>query len=185
MRWTIFILVGLVPILAASLFYGWIEGGANMVEMLVLPLTSEDPSSGGALWLGAPIVAICLLTLGIVMVAVPLAASALTASIAGWGLRQSHRQPFPKRAVAPMVALCAMVTTGFLLLATQAGHDHWLPDRPDNRPKTPALILALVAGSNAGLGALAAAMILCAIGSRASPKPPELTKPETKTHKET
>jgi hypothetical protein len=168
MKTTILFLLSMIPVMATAALYGWFESCANMIEMLLLPFTPAGKTAGGALAFGGPFLVLFIALSAGVFIAAPLVASIIAASLGGWGLRQSRRSVSTRSALLT-VALAASCTIAFVLVAGQS--DDWIPDRPANRPKTPAAVLACVAGGNAALSSFAATLVLRRITSKRKPPP--------------
>jgi hypothetical protein len=158
----------LISLVATLTGYGVLESGANMVEMLLSPFTSADPSSGGALWLGGPFL-VLFIGVGVVrFVGVPLVASSLAACLGGWGLRRSKRL-ISRRSGWVCSVLAAACATALVLGVIQ--RDVIPVDRPQMKPKTPAGLLACVAGANAALSVSVGILVLRRITDRLSSNP--------------
>jgi hypothetical protein len=158
----------LISLLATLTGYGLLESGANMVEMLLSPFTSADPSAGGALWLGGPFLVLFIGVGAVMFVGVPLAASTLAACLGGWGLRQSNRS-ISSRSGWVCSGLAAACVTAFVLGVLQ--RDVIPTDRPQIRPKTPAGLLACLAGANAALTVFVGTLVLRRMTARVSSNP--------------
>ena len=162
---TILFLLSMIPVVATAALYGWLESCANMVEMLLFPFTPAGRTAGGALAFGGPFLVLFIALGAAVFIAVPLVASIIAACLGGWGLRQSGRS-VSLHAALLTIALATSYTIAFVLVASESD---WLPDRPANRPKTPAAVFACVAGGNAALSSFAATFVLRRITSKRKP----------------
>ena len=173
MKTTILFLLVLIPLAATAALYDTLESCANMVEILLLPFTAEGKTAAGALVFGGPFLILFIAVFVAEFIAVPLAASALAACLGGWGLRQSGRS-VSERSALFSIALAAAFTIAFVLVASQ--RDGLIPlSRPPKKPKTPAAVLACLAGGNAALSLFVATRILRRITSNRQPPPiPEL-----------
>src|SRR5262245_65821782 len=119
--------------------------------MLLVPFTPAGRTSGGALVFGGPFLVLFIGASAVMFVAVPLAASTLAAGLGGWGLSQSNRSISRRWGwISPLLAgACA---TALVLGVIQR---NVIPvDRPQMKPKTPAGLLACLAGANATLSVL-------------------------------
>src|SRR5262245_30877372 len=122
----------MIPVVATAALYGWLESCANMIDMLLLPLTPAGRTAGGALAFGAPFLVLFIALGAAVFIFVPLVASIIAACLGGWGLRQSGRS-VSSRAALLTISLATFYTIALVLVASERD---WLPDRPANRPKT-------------------------------------------------
>ena len=167
MKITILSLLTLVLLVAIAVVYGALESGANLVEALLLPFT--DHTATGALVFGGPFIVLFIAALTVQFVGVPLIASSIAACLGGWALRQS-RKSISKRSARLCISLAAVCAIVFVLVASQ--RDGFLPvSRPPQKPKTPAIVLACVAGANAALSMLAGTLILRRITFCGQPPP--------------
>lgn len=147
----------LISLIATVTGYGVLESGANMVEILLSPFTSADPSAGGALWLGGPFLVLFIGASAVKFVGVPLVVSTLAAGLGGWGLRQS-KGSISSRLRWICSALAAACATALVLGVLQ--RDVIPVDRPQMKPKTPAGLLACLAGANAALSVFVGTFVL-------------------------
>jgi len=147
----------LISLIATATGYGVLESGANMVEMLLSPFTSADPSAGGALWLGSPFLILFILAGAVRFIGVPLVASALAAFLGGWCLRQS-KHSISSRTGWICSALAAACALALVLVVIQP--DVLPLDRPQIRPKIPAVLLACLAGANAAWSGFIGTLVL-------------------------
>jgi len=107
-------------------------------------------------------------------VGVPLAASTLAACLGGWGLRQSNRS-ISRRSGWISSALAGACATALVLGVIQR---NLIPaDRPQMKPKTPAPLLACLAGANASLTVLVGSLVLRGMTARLSSNPSPKSTP--------
>ena len=158
----------LISLVATLRGYGCLESGANMVEMLLVPFTPAGRTSGGALVFGGPFLVLFIGASVLMFVGVPLVATAVAGCLGGWGLRQSNRS-VSRRSVWICSALACACATALVLGVIQR---NVIPvDRPQTKPKTPAGLLAGLAGANAALSVLLGTLLLRGMSVRASSKP--------------
>ncbi len=142
-----------------------------MLEMLLEPFFTADPTDGGALWLGGPFLVLFLIAGALWFIGVPLAASAVAGCLGGWGLRQSKRS-ISKRTGWICSALAAVCATAMVVGLIQP--DVFPTDRPRMKPKTPPSVLAALAGANAALCVFVGTVVLRRMTFRVALRPPPL-----------
>ena len=163
MKTTILVLLALIPVAATAGLYGFLESCANMVEMLLIPFTT-DKTAGGALAIGGPFVVLFIALGAGVFILVPLFASIAGACLGGWALWRSGNQ-VPRRSAWRAIVLPAFLMIAFVWIASQYDSP-MLVSRPKQKPKTPEAVLACLAGGNVALSLFVATMILCRITSK-------------------
>src|SRR5262245_17090849 len=158
----------LISLVATFKGYGLLESGANMAEMLLFPFTAAGRTSGGALVIGGPFLVLFIAASALLFVGVPLVASTLAACLGGWGLRQSNRS-IRWRPVWPSPALAGACATALVLGVIQR---NVIPvDRPQMKPKTPAGLLACLAGANSAVSVFVGTLVLRGMTARSSSNP--------------
>ena len=168
MKITILSLLTLIPLVAIAAVYDALESGANLVEALLLPFTT-DKTATGALVFGGPFIVLFIAALVVQFVGVPLIASSIAACLGGWALRQA-RKSISKRSARLCISLAAVCAIVFVLVASQ--RDGFLSvSRPAQKAKTPAIVLACVAGANAAFSMVAGTFILRHITFYGQPTP--------------
>jgi hypothetical protein len=165
---TILSLLTLIPLVAIAAVYDALESGANLIEALLLPFAT-DQTATGALVFGGPFIVLFIAALVVQFVGVPLIASSIAAYLGGWALRQS-RKCISKRSARLCICLATVCAIVFVLVASQ--RDGFLPvSRPPQKPKTPAIVLACVAGANAAFSMFVGTFILRRITFYGEPPP--------------
>jgi len=164
----------LISLAATVRTYSFLEDVTNMSEMLVSPFFTADPSDGGALWLGGPILVIVIVAGTVWFLGMPLAALAVVGYLGGWGLRQSKRS-ISKRTGWICSALAAVCSTAMVVGLIQT--DVFPTGRPRMKPKTPPSFLAGLAGANAALSVFIGTLALRRMASRVTSKPPPIPSP--------
>ncbi len=136
------------------MLYGFLESGANMVEMLL----GTDGAVGTAGVFGGLFLVLFILVTAGVFVSVPLVVSCAVAGVGGWTLRKL-RHCVPERSGLVATVLAALLTITFVLAANR--FDGLIPvSRPAERPGTPPAVLACLAGANAALSLFLATRLL-------------------------
>jgi hypothetical protein len=170
-RTTILSLLILISLAATVQAYSFIESAANMIEMLLSPFFTSDPTDGGAHWLGGPFLVLFIIVGAARFIGVPLVASAVAGGLGGWGLRQSKRS-LSRRAGWICSAFAAVCATALVIAIIQP--DVFVTDRPRMKPKTPRSILAGLAGANAALCVFVGTVVLRRAALRGPSRPPPL-----------
>src|SRR5262245_4294711 len=139
-----------------------------MAEMLLLPFTAAGRTSGGALVFGGPFLVLFIGASVVMFAVVPLVATARAGCLGGWGLRQSNRS-ISRRAGWISSALAGACATALVFGVIQR---NVIPvDRPQMKPKTPAGLLACLAGANSALSVLVGTLLLRGMSARSSSNP--------------
>jgi hypothetical protein len=171
---TILSLLTLIPLVAIASVYDALESGANLVEALLLPFTT-DQTATGALVFGGPFIVLFIAALVVQFVGAPLIASSIAACLGGWALRQCHKS-ISKRSARLCISLAAVCAIVLVLAASQRGG--FLPvSRPLQKPRTPAIVLACVAGANAAFSMFVGTFILRRITFYGQPPPTPKSHP--------
>jgi hypothetical protein len=168
MRTIILFLLTLIPVAATAALYGFLESSANMVEMLLIPFTT-DKTAGGALVIGGPFLLLFIVAALAVFIAVPLIACSIAACLGGWGLRQSGRSISSRSGMIAIILTAAF--TFALVLAASPSDGGFLVSRPLKSPKTPSALLACFAAANAAFSLFVATLILCRMTRDRRPPP--------------
>jgi len=138
---------------ATCALYGWLESTVNMIEGLRLLF-----GPGATTVVFAPFLLLFIALTLIIFVAGPMFAAAIGAISGGLLLR--WRAPSVSRSTIRSF-VCASVVCHIILIALATRyHAPFLPGRPREHPKTPTYALACVAGANAALNSLVAALII-------------------------
>jgi hypothetical protein len=129
--------------------YGWLESTVNMTEGL-----GQLFAPGAATVLFAPLLLLFIVLSLLVFVAVPMLAATAGAAFGALMLRRREFSlpPTSARAMVVTAVVCHVVVIGLAARNDAA----WLPHRPAVRPKTPACVLAGIAGADAALNSLVA-----------------------------
>lgn len=173
MKITILSLLTLIPLVAIASVYDALESGANLVEALLLPFTT-DQTATGALVFGGPFIVLFIAALVVQFVGAPFASS-IAACLGGWALRQCHKS-ISKRSARLCISLAAVCAIVLVLAASQRGG--FLPvSRPLQKPRTPAIVLACVAGANAAFSMFVGTFILRRITFYGQPPPTPKSHP--------
>ena len=158
----------LIPIATTAALYGFLESCANMVEMLLIPFTT-DKTAAGALVIGGPFLVLFIALGAGAFIVVPLIASIVGACLGGRVLRRSgseiHRQP-----AWLALLLATLLTIAFVSIANHYDSSI-LVSRPTQKPKTSAAVLACLAGGNVALSLFVATRILNRIASHRTAPP--------------
>ena len=80
MKITILSLLTLIPLVAIASVYDALESGANLVEALLLPFTT-DQTAAGALVFGGPFIVLFIAALVVQFAGMPLIASSIAACL--------------------------------------------------------------------------------------------------------
>ena len=166
---TILFLLTLIPVAATASLYGFLESSANMIEMLLIPFTT-DKTAGGALFIGGPFLVLFIVMALAVFIAVPLIACSIAACLGRWAFRRSGRSMSSHSAMIAII-LSAAFTFALARVASQS-ESAILVSRPVKRPATPRALLACFAAANAALSVFVATRIL--YGTRPDRIPPPL-----------
>jgi hypothetical protein len=160
---SILFLLILVALAATVAVYDSLESGANLIEILLLPFTT-DQSAAGAMVVGGPILGIFIALCALEFVGVPLVVVTVASCLGGWVLRKSGSS-ISKRASVFCVVLAAACATAMVLFVIQ---NDLLPISRPAKPKTPATILACLAGANAAFSLFVATVMLRLITGKAT-----------------
>ncbi|MFN0098302.1 MAG: hypothetical protein ACKVS7_06470 [Gemmatimonadaceae bacterium] len=144
-------------VLAASVaVYGTLEDGVNMMEILLIPFAT-DATGGGALIFTGPLLGLIIAVSAVKFVGVPLVAGAIVGYLGGLSFRKSGHS-LSVRAAWIYAAFGAGCVAAVVLFVVQS--DTIAVSRPEQRPKTPPIALASLAGANAALSVLVGSLIV-------------------------
>jgi len=138
---------------ATCAVYGWLEATANMVEGL-----RQLFAPGATTVVFAPFLFLFIALTLIIFVAGPMFAAAIGAIFGGLLLR--WRALSVSRSTIQSFVFASVVCHIILIVLATRYHASFLPGRPREHPKTPPYALACVAGANAALNSLVAALII-------------------------
>jgi len=162
MKLAVFGFLCLLSIAATGAVYGWLESTVNMIEGLGLLF-----APGATTVVFAPFL-LLFIVLGLaVFVATPMLATAIAAAFGGLLLR-SLALRVSRSFVRSFVFVAIFCHIAFIVLATRHNAP-FLLGRPREHPKTPDYALACLAGANAALNSLVAALIIRRLTTKAKP----------------
>lgn len=156
MRWLVLAVLVLVVVLASVSVYDALESGANLIEILLLPATT-DRTAAGALVVGGPFILLFAAVAAVRFVGVPLVLALAVSGLGGWGLRKSGC-PISRRTAWTWTAIAGACAAALALFILQPGVFRSSPG--PKTPRTPAGVLAFLAGANAALSVYAGTRVL-------------------------
>ena len=153
MKFAIFSFLCLLSFAASCVLYGWLESTVNMIEGF-----GQLFAPGATTVVFSPFLLLFIMLGLVVFVAAPMFVVGLGAALGGLLLR-SRVADVSRSFIRVFVIVAVVCHIAFLVLATQQNAS-FLLGRPRIHPKTPAYVLAGIAGANAALDLFVAALII-------------------------
>ena len=161
MKFAIFSFLCLLSLAASCALYGWLESTVNMMEGF-----GQLFAPGATTVIFSPFLLLFIMLGLVVFVAAPMFVVGLGAALGGLLLR-SRVADVSRSFIRVFVIVAVVCHIAFLVLATQQNAS-FLLGRPRIHPKTPAYVLAGIAGANAALDLFVAALIIRRLVAKAN-----------------